>query len=327
MLAQRGSGHTGGPDLGVARDRGLFVRLHVLVGHALPVHVGDQGVQDDLNAKVLKLAASLAAQALAERRQNLRAAVDEDNAGVVGVDLAELLGEGAVRHLSQLTSQLHTGRASADDHEVQQAAALLRVAGDLGALEGAGNAGADLQGIVDRLHARRELSEVVVTEVGLCRTGSEDQGVILDDGFLTTQVSGDVLAVDVDVADLTLDHADVLVIRHQLTDGRGNLTFRQDTGRDLVQQWLEQVVVGAVDDGDRDVLALELLCREQTAETAADNDNVVALTCWTKGVGGHRKLMLLSTIFLVFVFKFSLIYGPCEILTKRASTILMLKAI
>src|SRR5699024_11747538 len=93
---------------------------------------------------------------------------------------------------------------------------------------------------------------------------------------------------------------DVLVVRHKLADGRCDLTLRQDTGRDLVQQWLEQVVVGAVDDSDRDVLALELLCREQTAETAADNDNVVALTCWTKGVGGHRKLMLLSTIFLVF---------------------------
>src|SRR5699024_1996408 len=294
---------------------------------ALPVHVGDQGVQDDLNAKVLKLAASLAAQALAEWRKNLRATVDEDDAGVVGVDLAELLGESAVRHLSQLTSQLHTGRAGTDDHEVQQAAALLRIGGDLGALEGAGDAGTDLQGIVDGLHARRELSEVVVTEVGLCGARSQDQGVVVDDGFLAAQIRGHALAVDVDVADLALDHADVLVVRHQLADGRCDLTLRQDTGRDLVQQWLEQVVVGAVDDSDRDVLALELLCREQTAETAADNDNVVALTCWTKGVGGHRKLMLLSTIFLVFVFKFSLIYGPCEILTKRASTILMLKAI
>src|SRR5699024_7147860 len=108
--------------------------------------------------------------------------------------------------------------------------------------------------------------------------------------------------------------------------GRCDLTFRQDTGRDLVQQWLEQVVVGAINDGDRDVLALELLCREQTAKTAADDDDVMALTCWTKGGGGHKKLMLLSRIFLVVGFKVSVICGPCEILTKRASTILMLKA-
>src|SRR5699024_10829294 len=138
--------------------------LHVLVGHALAVDVGDQRVQDDLDAKILELATSLAAQALAERWQNLRATVDKDDAGIVGIDLAELLGESAVRQLSQLASQLHAGRASADDHEVQQAATLLRVAGDLGALERAGDASTDLQGIVDGLHARRELSEVVVTD-------------------------------------------------------------------------------------------------------------------------------------------------------------------
>ena len=37
---------------------------------------------------------------------------------------------------------------------------------------------AHFKGIVDRLHARRELREMVVTEIGLARPGRDDQAVV-----------------------------------------------------------------------------------------------------------------------------------------------------
>ena len=37
---------------------------------------------------------------------------------------------------------------------------------------------AHFKGTVDRLHARRELREMVVTEIGLARPGRDDQAVV-----------------------------------------------------------------------------------------------------------------------------------------------------
>jgi hypothetical protein len=57
-----------------------------------------------------------------------------------------------------------------------------------------------------------------------------------------------------------------------VADGWRDLSLGQDPGRDLVQQWLEQVVVPAVDEGYLDVRPLEEPGCEQAAKAASDND-------------------------------------------------------
>ena len=58
--------------------------------------------------------------------------------------------------------------------------------------------------------------------------------------------------------------------------GRGrNLAFGQDACRDLVQQRLEKVMGGSVDQGDIDIRAFERLRGEQTAEPGADDHDAV----------------------------------------------------
>ena len=46
-------------------------------------------------------------------------------------------------------------------------------------LERAEDAPAHFECVVDRLHSRRELCEMVVTEIGLVGTGRDDQAVVL----------------------------------------------------------------------------------------------------------------------------------------------------
>src|SRR3546814_1220723 len=68
------------------------------------------------------------------------------------------------------------GRTGADDDEGQLAPDLVLGLRELGELEGAEDAAAQLEGVVDRLHARGVLGEVVVAEVRLAGAGGHDEG-------------------------------------------------------------------------------------------------------------------------------------------------------
>src|SRR5699024_3095101 len=158
--AQRGGGDTGGPDLGEGLDGGLGAVDHGLVGDGLVVDVGDHGVELDGDAELLQLALGGAAQALAEGREDLRGAVEKQDLGGGGGEVGVLADEGAVGQLGELAGEGDTGPAGADDDEGEQALRLGAVLGELGAFEGDDDAGADLEGVVDGLHARGELCEV-----------------------------------------------------------------------------------------------------------------------------------------------------------------------
>ena len=97
---------------------------------------------------------------------------------VVGSMLRKSLLQRPVGELGDLAGHLHAGRAGADDHEGHQTVDLGLVGGQLGQLEGAEDPTAQLEGVVDALHARRELGEAVVAEVGLARAGGDDQLVV-----------------------------------------------------------------------------------------------------------------------------------------------------
>ena len=168
-LAQRARLDPGGPDLGDGVDPldAAVLELHL---DAALVDLGDHRAEDDLDAEVLELALGLRAELLAEGRQHLGRGVEQDHPGGPGVDRAEVTLEGAVRELGDLTGHLHARGTGADDDEGQQVVDVVATVGaQLGHLEGTEDASPELEGIVDALHARGVLGEVVVAEVGLLR--------------------------------------------------------------------------------------------------------------------------------------------------------------
>ena len=273
-LAERGGGDASGPDLGHgldAADRAVLV----LDLDAAAVDLGDHGTELDLDAALLEAGPGLAAEAVTEGGQHLRRAVEQDDAGVTRVDVAELVGERLVRQLGDLASHLDTGRARADDDEGEQPVAVLGVDRRLGELEGAEDAAAQLEGVVDVLHARRVAGEVVVAEVGLPGAGGDDQAVVLGDRLLAQRAGGDGAGLDVDVVDVAEDRAHVLVAGEDVAGGRGDVALGEDARRHLVEQRLEEVVAGARDEGDLDVLAAQGLRGEEAAEAGTDDDDAV----------------------------------------------------
>ena len=193
--------------------------------------------------------------------------------------------EGAVSQLGQLASKLNTSRASADNDEGQQALALSRIVGQLGALKRADDAGTDFECVVDVLHARSKLGKVIIAEVGLASASGNQEVVVFPLGSLVTQFRSHNLLFDVDVGDIALDNTNVLNTVEDCTSGRSDFARGQDARCYLVEQWLEQVVVSAVDESDVDLGALQLLRREQATETRTDDDHVRA-----SGVRAVRSL-------------------------------------
>ncbi len=136
------------------------------------------------------------------------------------------------------------------------------------------------------------LRPLVVAEPGVGRAGRQDQVVVVD----RARVAHADLPLDlVDALDVAEHHRDVLVRAEQRADRRGDVRGRQRRGRDLVEQRLEQVVVGAVDQHQLDVELGDVHRRLQAAEAAADDgdDRLAGLLAGEQGglvLGRHGWL-------------------------------------
>ena len=190
------------------------------------------------------------------------------------------MAQRAVGELGDLTGHLDTGRPGSDDDEGEQLSALLLRVRDLGRLEGTEDPAAQLEGVVDGLHARRMAGEVIVAEVRLPRARRDEQRVVGGGQLLTEELAADGPGGDVDVGDLTEDDPRVSLTGEDLPRRRGDLSLRQDAGGDLIQQGLEQVVRRPRDEGDVDIGPPQGPGEEEPAEAGSDDDDAVP---WVRG--------------------------------------------
>jgi hypothetical protein len=79
--------------------------------------------------------------------------------------------------------------------------------------------------------------------------------------------------LEIEAGDVSEQDAHVPVALEHVAEGDGDLPRRESTGRKLVDEWLEEVEVAAIDEGDLDRRTTERAGRVQTAETAADDDD------------------------------------------------------
>ena len=214
----------------------------------------------------------LAGQLRAKGRQRGAAAVEQQHPRLLRLSLAVLGAQRLGGELPDLAGQLNAGRARPDEGERQPAAAFGGIVGGLGHLERAEHAAADGQHVRDRLHARCELGELVVPEIGLPHPGRDDEVVVPEFDLAAPGPDGDhAAAVRIDAGHLGHDALDVLVLLEHAAQGRGDLSLGQDAGRALVKQRLEQVVGRPVDEGHRHRGAPQRAGGEQPAEAAADD--------------------------------------------------------
>ena len=274
--AERRGGDAGGPDHGAAgeplRRAGAAGRRR-LVGDALGVDAGDPRSRCAPRRRAARAARGPAPRAAARRR---RAPGPSPRAGRPGSGSSRCGGtprQRVLRDLAHRAGHLHPGRAAADHGEGHPGVALGRVGGALGPLEGADDAGADVERVGQRLQARRVRRPFVVAEVAVRGAGGDDQVV---PGDPLAAVDADAAAGDVDRLHLGLQDRQVAALHlplQHVADRRADRRRAEAGGRHLVEQGLEQVVVGAVDEDDLDRRLRQRPHRLDAAEAAADHQH------------------------------------------------------
>ena len=121
------------------------------------------------------------------------------------------------------------------------------------------------------MHLPFRFAEIVVHGAG-----SDDEAIEWD-SFLAEQHSP---AGDVEARDFAKYDAAIMLSSQHRTQWRGDIGWRKAARGDLVEERLEQMKVAAIDQRDVDVGATQRLGRGQPAESAANNDDLVAIGHW-----------------------------------------------
>ena len=108
-----------------------------------------------------------------------------------------------------------------------------------------------MQRIVERLHPQSSIAVVVMTEVRSHRAAGHNEAVIRNRCPVAAELGGrDGPRDRIDGVHLAQHHPERRMMPQDVADRRGDLAFREDAGGHLVEQGLEQMVVGAIDHGD-----------------------------------------------------------------------------
>ena len=247
FFCQTGGFVASGPNDGVAGDRTALQRDDP--GFDVLNRVGEP----DLNAERFKLLDGFSREVLGVSGKDARAGLDEDNAGVLGVNVAEIVGERVLGELADGTGHFDAGRTAADDHECHVGEAAVGVLDFLGFLKGSEDAAANLKGVVEAFKSGGEGFPFGVAKIRMSGTCGQNEMVVSEVALRT----GEFTLLDVDPDDFGHFANDVALAAENGSDRLGNVSRGESCGGHLIEQRLEKMVICAVDQDDLDRRILE----------------------------------------------------------------------
>ena len=169
-------------------------------------------------------------------RQHARARLDQHDARLAGVDVAEVRRQRVLRQFRDGAGEFDAGGAGADDDEGQECCPTLRIALALGALEGHQDSPPQRGGILQRLEARRERLPFVMAEISVASAGGEHERVV---GQCVAILEQHALGLRINAGHGREQRRDLRPAAQQIADRPGDLRRRERRGGDLIEQRLE----------------------------------------------------------------------------------------
>lgn len=229
----------------------------------------DAGVRHDFDATGLEGAAGFFTQIVGEGAEDIGAAFDEDDAGVGGVDVAEVVHEGVAGDLGDGSSEFDAGGAATDDDEVHPFATLLGIGLALGDLESTEDFHAHFTGVIEAFESGGVLFPLVFPEVAGDGSGGEDE--IVEGEFAIGEE--DFFGRKVKAGDFGHECLAVFLMAQEAAKRDRDIGGGEAAGGDLIKEGLEEVVIAPVYEGDAAGGVFELGgCLEATEATANDDE-------------------------------------------------------
>ena len=116
-----------------------------------------------------------------------------------------------------------------------------------------------------------------MAEIGMGGAAGDQQQVVLQPAAIAQH---HLAGMRVDRRHFTQPYIHVALPAEDVAQRRGDVRRGQAGGGDLVEQWLEQVVVAAVDQGDMQAGAGKGAAGPQAGEAAADDEQVGNVAVW-----------------------------------------------
>ena len=271
---QRGSLHSGRPDFRPGRDAHVCFRAGDR--DTAGVHVSRRRIQPYLDVHLLQPPLRVALQLGSKRSEHLRSRLEQQDPGFGRRHRLVLPRQRLVGELGDLAHHLHSGGSGSYHHESQVRGSFSRGGGQLGHLEGAKDTAPKLTCVLQRFQAGREQRPFVMPEVGVRAAGCDHQAVVPQHQLPAVRGQGmHDPVVQVQALDVGQHHPHIGLLPEHTAQRRRDEAFGQDPRRDLIEQRLEQVVIGPVHDGDVDIRAGQGPRRPDSAEPAADDNHPV----------------------------------------------------
>jgi hypothetical protein len=160
-----------------------------------------------------------------------------------------------------------TGRTRADQHESEEATTVFFRPRSFGEFQAKQDLAANGDGLFERLETVCAPRPLVITEVTRFGARCDDEVIVRE--YLPCGLNGAAFGIDAD--DFIKDDVDIPTASRDSPKRRGDVRGRESTGRDLIQQRLEQVVIVSVNPGDADRLIAQATHSGEPAEPTAEN--------------------------------------------------------
>ena len=213
-------------------------------------------------------------------REDVLLAFNEDDAGLGGIDMAEVAAHVVAGDVADGSGEFDAGGTAADDDEVERVMGSGLEHFPLGEFEGEKDAATNFDGVLNGLESWRQWFPLVMAEVGVGRAGGEDE-VVVRHFRAAAKANAPTLAIEGDR--FIHKHLGVGAVAKDGAEGGGNFAGRKDSEADLIEEGLEGEVIAAVDDGYIDRHLCQSFGGVGSCEAAADDQDAGAAVYLVSG--------------------------------------------
>jgi hypothetical protein len=183
-----------------------------------------------------------------ERRKDTWTALNENDAGVPGIDPPKVFDECKSCDFGNGSGHFNARGACTDNDKSQGGLAILGIVKALSGFESGEHASAQFECVFEAFQPRGEPLPMIISKVRVACAGAKQQVIVGEGGVIELKC----LVCEIDRTDMIEENLDVFLFVENMADRSGDLGWGKSCGSDLVEEGLEEMMIATIHEGDAD---------------------------------------------------------------------------